>query len=76
MSGVDDVRDGLTRPRRAVVVLPSSTLENVQNVEPSILASLSDRHRQTKGEIKFDTLNNMLLLPLKLQRFFGELPLK
>ena len=76
MSGVDDVCEGLTRPRRAAVVLPSSTLENFPNVEPSILASLSDRHRQTKGGIKFATLNNMQLLPLKLQRFLRKLSLK
>jgi len=58
MSGVDDAHDGLTRPRRAMIVSPSSTtIENFRNVEPSILASFSDRHRQTKGGIKFTSLN-------------------
>ncbi len=58
MSGVDDVHDGLTRQRRAVVVSPlSTTLENFQNVESSILASFGDKHRQTKGGIKFTSLN-------------------
>ena len=58
MSGVDAVPDDVTRPRRAVAVLPSSTLENFQNAETSFLALLSDRHRQTKGGIKFAITSN------------------
>jgi hypothetical protein len=32
------------------------TADNVQVVDPSILASLSDRHRITKGGVKFNQL--------------------
>jgi hypothetical protein len=57
MSGVADVVDGLTTPRREVVVSPPSTLENFEIVETSImLASLSETHRITKAGLKFADL--------------------
>jgi len=58
MSGVADVLDGVTRPRRKVAVSPPATLENFEIAETSILASLSERHRITKAGIKFVDLNN------------------
>ena len=38
-------------------VVPLSTADNLKNAEPSILASLSDRHRMTKAGISFGTLS-------------------
>ena len=58
MSGVADVLDSLTKPRREVAVFPRATLENFEIFETSILASLSERHRITKAGIKFADLTN------------------
>ena len=38
-------------------VVPLSTADNSKNAEPSILASLSDRHRMTKAGISFGVLS-------------------
>jgi hypothetical protein len=57
MSGVDVSFEGFAGPRSESEVMPLSTADNLQHAEPSILASLSDRHRLTKAEISFDKIS-------------------
>jgi hypothetical protein len=56
MSGLADILDDLTRPRREVAVSPPATLENFEIAETSIFALLRERHRITKAGIKFADL--------------------
>ncbi len=58
MSGVDVSFEGSAGPRSENEVMSlSTTADKLQNAEPSILASLNDRHRLRKARISFDKLS-------------------
>jgi hypothetical protein len=58
MSGVAGVLDIVMRPRREVPVSPLATQKKLENVETSILASLSERHCITKAGTTFVDLTS------------------
>ncbi len=53
-------------------VVPLSTTDNFRNAEPSIIASLSDRHRMTKVGMNFGKLSMAKLEALVRQRQLVE----
>ena len=53
MSGVDVSFDGSAGPHIESEVMPLSTTDKLQNAEPSILASLSDKQRLPWAGISF-----------------------